>query len=83
MSSKVKLKKDIKEYLQYIVDLHEGIDEIDNPYSKRQAKKLDPEAAADLRKTMKDFVSKTGVTVTESYIDDLCNITGGEYYVFG
>lgn len=83
LSSKVKLKKDIKEYLQYIVDLHEGIDEIDNPYSKRQAKKLDPEAAADLRKTMKDFVSKTGVTVTESYIDDLCNITGGEYYVFG
>lgn len=58
-----------REYLEYIVNLHEGIDTIDNPHSKRQAKKLNPEAAADLQKTLNDFVNKTGVSVTESFID--------------
>ena len=32
---------------------------------------------------MKEFIEKTGVTVTESYIDELCNMMDGEYYVFG
>jgi SOS response regulatory protein OraA/RecX len=58
-----------REYLEYIVNLHEGIDTIDNPHSKRQAKKLNPEAAADLQKTLNDFVNKTGVSVTESFIN--------------
>ena len=83
LSSHIKLKKDIREYLEYIVELHEGIEDIDNPYDKKEAKKLDPQAAADLRKTMKEFIEKTGVTVTESYIDELCNMMDGEYYVFG
>ena len=83
LSSHIKLKKDIREYLEYIVELHEGIEDIDNPYDKKEAKKLDPQAAADLRKTMKEFIEKTGVIVTESYIDELCNMMDGEYYVFG
>lgn len=74
------LKKDIREYLQYIVDLHDGIEDIDNPDSKRQRKKLSPESAADLRKTLRDFVAKSGAVVTESFIMDICNINGGEYY---
>ena len=78
LESKQKLKPEIRDYLQYIVDLHDGIDNINNPESKRQKKKLDPEAAADLQKTLKDFVEKTGATVTESFsfIDEY----GGEYY---
>ena len=83
LESEKHLKKDVKEYLKYIVDLHEGIDEIDNPQSKRQAKKLSPESAADLRKTLKDFVAKSGAVVTESFIDDICDINGGEYYGIG
>lgn len=67
LESGQKLKPEVKKYLQYIVNLHEGIDNIDNPYDKRQAKKLDPEAAADLKKTLNDFINKTGVAVTESF----------------
>lgn len=63
------LKPEERDYLEYIVNLHEGIEDIDNPYSKRQAKKLDPEAAADLQKTLQDFVNKTGASVTESFVD--------------
>lgn len=73
LGSGQKLKKEERDYLEYIVNLHEGIEDIDNPYSKRQAKKLDPEAAADLQKTLRDFVNKTGASVTESFID------GGDY----
>jgi hypothetical protein len=62
------LKKEIKNYLKYIVDLHEGIDTLDAPHTRRQAKKLDPEAAKDLQKTLNDFVNKSGVTVTESFL---------------
>lgn len=62
------LKKEIKNYLKYIVDLHEGIDTLDAPHTRRQAKKLDPESAKDLQKTLNDFVNKSGVTVTESFL---------------
>ena len=67
LESGQKLKKEEREYLQYIVNLHDGIEDIDNPYSKRHAKKLDPKAAEDLQKTLRDFVEKTGVAVTESF----------------
>lgn len=67
LDSGQKLKPEVKKYLQYIVNLHEGIDTIDNPYDKRQAKKLDPEAAKDLQKTLNDFINKTGATITESF----------------
>lgn len=83
LNSDEKLSTEVKDYLQYIVDLHDGIDKIDNPKSKRQAKKLDPEAAADLQKTLNEFIAKTGATVTESFIIDMCNINGGEYYGVG
>ena len=66
LNSGQKLKKEEREYLQYIVNLHEGIEDINNPYSKTQSKKLDPEAARDLQQTLRDFVNKTGVAVTES-----------------
>ena len=69
LESGQKLTPEEREYLEYIVNLHEGIDTIDNPHSKRQAKKLNPEAAADIQKTLNDFVNKTGVSVTESFID--------------
>ena len=69
LASGRKLKPEERDYLEYIVNLHEGIEDIDNPYSKRQAKKLNPEAAADLQKTLHDFVEKTGASVTESFID--------------
>ena len=83
LQSEKHLKKDVKEYLKYIVELHEGIDEINNPDDKRQARKLSPESAADLQKTLKEFISKTGAVVTESFITDMCNINGGEYYGIG
>lgn len=79
LESKQKLKPEVKSYLKYIVDLHDGIDKIDNPYSKRQAKKLDPEAAKDLQKTLEDFVNKTGAVVTESVIYDIMSYGGGYY----
>lgn len=78
LNSGQRLKPAVKEYLKYIVDLHDGIEDIDNPTSKRQAKKLDPEAAKDLKKTLNDFVAKTGAVVTESFIDDFVN--GVIYY---
>lgn len=81
LKSGQKLSPEIKAYLKYIVDLHEGIDGIDNPENKREAKKLDPKAAEDLRKTMRDFVSKTGATVTESYLMDILGV--GEEYGIG
>lgn len=80
LDSGMKIKKPIRDYLKYIVDLHDGIDEIDNQKDKKQMRKLDPEAAKDLQKTLRDFVAKTGVTVTESFIIDMC---GGEYYGVG
>jgi hypothetical protein len=79
LESKQKLKPEVKSYLKYIVDLHDGIDKIDSPYSKRQAKKLDPEAAKDLQKTLEDFVNKTGAVVTESVIYDIMSYGGGYY----
>lgn len=63
------LEPEIKDYLQYIVNLHEGIEDISVPYSKTQSKKLDPEAAKNLQKTLDDFVQRTGVPVTESFIE--------------
>ena len=83
LASNKRISKEIKEYLEYIVDLHEGIEDIKTKDSKRRQKRLSPEAAKDLQETMKEFVNKTGVTVTESYIDELCNITGGVYYGIG
>jgi CHASE3 domain sensor protein len=77
LDSKQKMKPEIRNYLQYIVDLHDGIDKINNPEDKRQKKKLDPEAAKDLQKVLDDFVKKTGAPVTESFVDDFI---GGEYY---
>ena len=77
LESKQKMKPEIREYLKYIVELHEGIDKIDNPEDKRQKKKLDPESAKDLQKVLDDFVKKTGAPVTESFIDEFI---GGEYY---
>ena len=77
LDSKQKMKPEIRNYLQYIVDLHDGIDKIDNPEDKRQKKKLDPESAKDLQKVLDDFVKKTGAPVTESFIDEFI---GGEYY---
>ena len=65
------LKPEIKRYLKYIVSQNEGIDDMDVSHTKRQEKQLDPEAAKDLQKTIDDFVRKTGVTVTESFIDDV------------
>lgn len=78
LESDEKLSKEVRDYLQYIVNLHDGIEDIKSPDSKTQAKKLDPEAAKDLQKTLQDFIAKTGATVTESFIMDIC---GGEYYV--
>ena len=77
LDSKQKMKPEIRNYLQYIVDLHDGIDKINNPEDKRQKKKLDPESAKDLQKVLDDFVKKTGAPVTESFIDEFI---GGEYY---
>lgn len=68
-----KIKPAIRKYLQYIVDLHEGIEDIDNPTDERQLTKLDPESAKDLKKTLNDFVMKTGVAVTESFVNDFCS----------
>ena len=69
LDSGQKLEPEIKDYLQYIVNLHEGIEDISVPYSKTQSKKLDPEAAKNLQKTLDDFVQRTGVPVTESFIE--------------
>ena len=66
LESGQKLKKEERDYLKYIVNLHDGIEDIDNPYSSKQAKKLNPEAARDLQKTLHDFVNNTGVAITES-----------------
>ena len=55
--------------MQYIVNLRDGIEGIDVPYSKTQAKKLDPEAAKDLQRTLDEFVKTTGVSVTESFVE--------------
>lgn len=70
LDSGQKLKPEIKRYLKYIVNLHEGIEDIDVPYSNHEAKKLDPEAAKDLQKTLDDFVKQTGVPVTESVVEE-------------
>lgn len=75
----IKLKKDVRKYLEYIVKTNEGIEDLDVPRGE-YADKIDPEAAADLRKTMKDFIEKTGVTVTESFVDEICNEIIGDYY---
>ena len=63
------IEPEIRDYLQYIVNLHDGIEGIDVPYSKTQAKKLDPEAAKDLQRTLDEFVKNTGVSVTESFVE--------------
>lgn len=63
------LEPEIRDYLQYIVNLHDGIEDVSVPYSKTQAKKLDPEAAKDLQKTLDEFVRKSGVSVTESFVE--------------
>ena len=68
LESKTPMKKEIKRYLKYIVDIHEGMEDMDNPHTRNQARKLDPEAAKDLQRTLNDFVRKSGVTVTESYL---------------
>jgi hypothetical protein len=64
------LEPEIRDYLQYIVNLHDGIEDVNVPYSKTQARKLDPEAAKDLQKTLDEFVRKSGVSVTESFVED-------------
>lgn len=63
------LEPEIRDYLQYIVNLHDGIEDVNVPYSKTQARKLDPEAAKDLQKTLNEFVRKSGVSVTESFVE--------------
>lgn len=75
----IKLKKDVRKYLEYIVKTNEGIEDLDVPRGE-YADKINPEAAADLRKTMKDFIEKTGVTVTESFVDEICDEIIGDYY---
>lgn len=69
LDSKQKLQPEIKRYLKYIVNLHEGIEDVNVPESEFQNKKLDPAAAKDLQKALDDFVKKSGVSVTESYIE--------------
>lgn len=73
LESGQKLKKPIRDYLEYIVNLHDGIEDIERSPDKRQQKKLDPESAKDLQKVLNDFVNKTGVTVTESFIMEFIN----------
>lgn len=80
LASKKRIKPEIREYLEYIVNVHEGIDDVEGSRNNKQKKKLDPEAAADLKKLMNDFVKQTGVTVTESFIEKFCR---GEYYGIG
>lgn len=77
LNSNKHLKKEVKEYLKYIVDLHDGIDNLPVNDSKRRAKRLSPEASADLQKTLTEFAKKNNVAVTESFIEEFC---GGEYY---
>lgn len=77
LNSNKHLKKEVKEYLKYIVDLHDGIDNLPINDSKRRAKRLSPEASADLQKTLTEFAKKNNVAVTESFIEEFC---GGEYY---
>ena len=77
LNSNKHLKKEVKEYLKYIVDLHDGIDNLPINDSKRRAKRLSPEASADLQETLTEFAKKNNVAVTESFIEEFC---GGEYY---
>ena len=65
------LKPEIKRYLKYIVSQNEGIEDIQSSRTKRQENQLDPESAKDLQKTIDDFVRKTGVAVTESFVDEV------------
>ena len=65
------VKPEIKRYLKYIVNQHEGIEDIEGTHSHRQKKQLNPEAAKDLQKTVDDFVRQTGVAVTESFVDEV------------
>lgn len=71
LDSKRHIKPEIKKYLKYIVDLHEGIIDI-NVDTKYSLKSIDPEKAKDIQQFMKDFVAQTGIPVTEfaEYIDD-------------
>lgn len=77
LSSKEKLKPQIREYLEYIVEENEALGKVDLKLNKKEAKQLDPEAAKDLNRLINLFAKKTGVTITESFIE---NFTGGIYY---
>ena len=77
LSSKEKLRPQIREYLEYIVEENESLGKVDLKLNKKEAKQLDPEAAKDLNRLINLFAKKTGVTITESFIE---NFTGGIYY---
>lgn len=77
LASKKHLKKEVKDYLKYIVDLHDGIEDIKTTNTEFRNKRLSPEASADLQETLTEFTKKNNVAVTESFIEEFC---GGEYY---
>lgn len=78
LASGEKLDPEIKKYLQYIVKMHEGIENIKSPENEKQTQKLDPAKADDLRKSVKELAEKKGIAITESFIEYFVN--GGESY---
>jgi len=73
------LKKEVRDYLNYIIDSHEGIDKIDTQRSKRGKQQIDPELAKDVEKAMKDMIDSTGLAITESYIYEFCTFDQSYY----
>ena len=70
LNSGEKLPKDIEEYLQYIVDLHDGITDIKSPKDRYQNRITAPEAPENLQAVLDRFVKKTGVQVNEYATDE-------------
>ena len=70
LNSGEELPQDIKDYLQYIVDLHDGITDIKSPKDKYQDRITAPEAPENLQAVLDRFVKKTGVQVNEYATDE-------------
>ena len=70
LNSGENLPDDIKEYLQYIVDTHDGITDIKSPDDKFQNRITAPEAPENLQEVLDRFVKKTGVQVNEYATDE-------------
>lgn len=63
------LSDDVREYLNFIIEMNDGINYTERKLTKKQIKKLAPEFTDDIRSAISLFAQKHNISITECFVE--------------